>query len=133
MSLLVCLLFPLFDSVLSSLCYIQHMVARKRQTQVESFQTIIFTKGKTKAIKRRINCSNLLHTITSERVNRGVCEARVHVCYQLRNSLGGYGGIRVIGVSDDLGGSSSCGWGGIVAKSAVVHSRWCVKNLSEFR
>ena len=56
-----------------------------------------------------------------------------HVCYKLRNSLGGYGGIRVVRVSDDLGGSSSRGWGGVVAKSAVAHSRWCVKNLSEFR
>ena len=55
------------------------------------------------------------------------------VCYKLRNSLGGYGGIRVVSVSDDLGGSSSRGRGGVVAKSAVVHSRWCVKNLSEFR
>ena len=55
-----------------------------------------------------------------------------HICYKLRNSLGGYGGIRVIRVSDDLGGSSSRGWGGIVAKTAVVHSRWCVKNLTEF-
>ena len=56
-----------------------------------------------------------------------------HVCYKLRNSLGGHGGIRVVRVSDDLGGSSSRGRGGVVAKSAVVHSRWCVKNLSEFR
>ena len=56
-----------------------------------------------------------------------------HVCYKLRNSLGGYGGIRVVRVLDNLGGSSSHGWGGIVAKSAVVHSRWCVKNPSEFR
>ena len=56
-----------------------------------------------------------------------------HVCHKLRNSLGGYGGIRAVRVSDDLGGSSSCGWGGVVAKSAVVHSRWCVKNPSEFR
>ena len=56
-----------------------------------------------------------------------------HVCYELRNSLGGYGSIRVVRVSDDLGGSSSRGRGGIVAKSAVVHSRWCFKNLSEFR
>ena len=56
-----------------------------------------------------------------------------HVCYKLRNSLGGYGGIRVVRVSDDLGGSSSRGWGGIVVKSAVVPSRWCVKNPSEFR
>ena len=54
-----------------------------------------------------------------------------HVCYKLRNSLGGYGGIRVIGVSDNLGGSSSHGRGGVVATSAVVHSRWCVKNLSD--
>ena len=43
-----------------------------------------------------------------------------HVCYKLRNSLGGYGGIRVARVSDDLGGSSSHGQGGIVSKSAVV-------------
>ena len=55
-----------------------------------------------------------------------------HVCYKLRNSLGGYGGIRVVRVSDDLGGRSSRRRGGVVAKSAVVHSRWCVKNLSEF-
>ena len=47
-----------------------------------------------------------------------------HVCYKLRNSLGGYSGIKV---SDDLGGSSSHGWGGIVAKSAAVHSRRCIK------
>ena len=39
----------------------------------------------------------------------------------------------MVRVSDDLGGSSSRGQGDIVAKSAVVHSRWCVKNLSEFR
>ena len=56
-----------------------------------------------------------------------------HVCYKLRNSLGGYGGIKVVRVSDDLGGSSSHGRVGVVAKSAVVHSRWCVKNPSEFR
>ena len=56
-----------------------------------------------------------------------------HVCYKLRNSLGGYGGIRVVRVPDDLGGSSSRGRGGVVAKSAVVYSRWCVKNPSEFR
>ena len=43
-----------------------------------------------------------------------------HVCCNLRNSLGGYGGIRVVRVPDDLGGSSSCGRGGVVAKSAVV-------------
>ena len=55
-----------------------------------------------------------------------------HVCYKLRNSLGGYGGIRVVRVSDDLGSSSSRGRGGVVAKSAVVRSRWRVKNLSEF-
>ena len=53
-----------------------------------------------------------------------------HVCYKLRNSLGGYGGIRVSG---DLGGSSGRRRGGVVAKSAVVHSRWCVKSPSEFR
>ena len=56
-----------------------------------------------------------------------------HVCYKLSNSLSGYGGIRVVRVSDDLSGSSSRGRGGVVAKSAVVHSRWCVKNLSVFR
>ena len=49
------------------------------------------------------------------------------ICYKLRNSLGGYGGIRVVRVSDDLGGSSSHGQGGTVAKSAGVHSRWCAK------
>ena len=54
-----------------------------------------------------------------------------HVRYKLRNSLGGYGGIRVVRVSDDSG-SSSRERGGVVAKSAVVHSRWCVKNPSEF-
>ena len=56
-----------------------------------------------------------------------------HVCYKLRNLLGGYGGIRVVRVSDDLGSSSSRGRGGVVTKSAVVHSKWCVKNPSEFR
>ena len=56
-----------------------------------------------------------------------------HVCDKSRNSLGGYVCVRVVSVSDDLGGSSSRGRGGVVAKSAVVHSRWCVKNLSEFR
>ena len=39
----------------------------------------------------------------------------------------------VVRVSDDLGCSSSRGRGGVVAKSAVVRSRWCVKNLSKFR
>ena len=39
----------------------------------------------------------------------------------------------MVRVSDDLGGSSSRGWGGVVAKSEVVNSRWCVKNPSEFR
>ena len=47
-----------------------------------------------------------------------------HVCYKLRNSLGGFGGIRVVSVSDDLAGSSSRGRDGFVAESAVVHSRW---------
>ena len=56
-----------------------------------------------------------------------------HICYKLRNSLGGYVGMLVVRVSDNLGGSSSRGQGGVVAKSAVVHSRWCDKNLSEFR
>ena len=46
-----------------------------------------------------------------------------YVCYKLRNSLGGYSSIRVVRISGDLSGSSSCGWGGIVARSAVVHSR----------
>ena len=40
-----------------------------------------------------------------------------HVCCKLRNSLGGYGGIRVVSVADDLGGSR--GQGGVVAESAV--------------
>ena len=70
-------------------------------------------------------------------MNRGVCVKPEfmysHVCYKLRNSLGGFGSIRVVRISVDLGGSSSRGWGGVVAKSAVVHSRWCVKNPSEFR
>ena len=39
----------------------------------------------------------------------------------------------MVRVSDDLGGSCSLGRGGVVAKSAVVQSRWCVKNPSEFR
>ena len=43
-----------------------------------------------------------------------------HVCCKLRESLGGYGGISVVRVPDDLGGSSSRGWGSVVAKSAVV-------------
>ena len=44
-------------------------------------------------------------------MNRGVCVKPEfmygHVCYKLRDSLGRYGGIRMIRVSDDLGGSSS--------------------------
>ena len=56
-----------------------------------------------------------------------------HICYKLRNSLDEYGDIRVVRVSDDLGGSSSRVRGGVVAKSAVVHSKWCIKNPSEFR
>ena len=48
-----------------------------------------------------------------------------HVCYKLRNSLGGYGGIRVVKVSDDLGGSSSSGQGGVLAKSAGGVSKIC--------
>ena len=43
-----------------------------------------------------------------------------HVCCKLRNSLDGYGGIRVVRIPDDLGGSSGRGRGGVVAKSAVV-------------
>ena len=43
-----------------------------------------------------------------------------HVCYKLSNSLGGHGGIRVVRVSDNLGGSGSRGRGGVVAKSVVV-------------
>ena len=62
---------------------------------------------------------------------RGVCVKPElmdgHVCYKLRNSLGGYGGVRVVRISDDLGGSSSRERGGVVVKSAAVHSRWCVK------
>ena len=60
-----------------------------------------------------------------------VYEARVHWrsrMWELRNSLGEYGDIRVVRISDDLGGSSSRGWGCVVAKSAAVHSRWCIKN-----
>ena len=72
-------------------------------------------------IKRSINCTNLLRTISSERVNRGVCVKLEFtyspVCYKLRKSLVEYGGIRV---SDDLGGSSSRGRGAVVAKSAVI-------------
>ena len=43
-----------------------------------------------------------------------------HVCCKLRNSLGGYGGIKVVRIPDDLGGSSSHGRGSVVTKSAVV-------------
>ena len=43
------------------------------------------------------------------------------------NSLVRYGGIRVVRVSDDLGGSR--GRGSIVARSAVVHSKWHVKSV----
>ena len=44
-----------------------------------------------------------------------------HVCYKLRNSLGGYGGIRVEGYQMILVGGSICGQGSVVAKSAVVN------------
>ena len=57
-------------------------------------------------------------------MNQGVCvkpEFKYgHVCYKLSNSLGGYGGIRVVRVSDDLGGSSRRGRGDVVAKSALI-------------
>ena len=43
-----------------------------------------------------------------------------HVCCKLRNSLGGYDGIRVVRIPDDLDSSSSRGRGGVVAKSTVV-------------
>ena len=50
---------------------------------------------------------------------RGVCVKPEfidgHVRYKLRNSLGGYGGIRVVRVSDDLDGCSSRRQGGVVA------------------
>ena len=60
------------------------------------------------------------------------CTVTYVVC-KLRNSLGGYGGIRVVRVSDDLGGSSSRGRGGVVAKSAVVTAGGVSKNPSGFR
>ena len=45
--------------------------------------------------------------LSSEGVNCDVCVKTEfldgHVCYMLRNSLGWYGGIRVVRVSDDLG------------------------------
>ena len=45
--------------------------------------------------------------LSSEGVNHDVCVKPEfmdgHVCYKLRNSLGGYGSIRVVRVSDDLG------------------------------
>ena len=43
-----------------------------------------------------------------------------HIYCKLRNSLGGYSGIRVVRIPDDLGGGSSHGRGSVVAKSAVV-------------
>ena len=46
-----------------------------------------------------------------------VCVARVHGRSRiLSNTFSGYGGIRVVRVSDDLCGSSSRGRGGVVAK-----------------
>ena len=102
------------------------MVARKRQTQVESFKQLNRLKvlnncingRKNKAIKWRIKCTKLYRTISSERVNRYVCVKPEfmygHVCCKLRNSLGGYGGIKY------LGGGSSHGQGSVVTKSAVV-------------
>ena len=45
--------------------------------------------------------------VSSEGVNRDVCVKPEfvdgHVCYKLRNSLSGYGGIRVVRVSGDFG------------------------------
>ena len=65
--------------------------------------------------------------MSSERVNQGVCVKPEfmygHLCCKLRNSLSGYGGIRVVRVSEDLGGCSNRGWGSVVARSAVIHSR----------
>ena len=40
-----------------------------------------------------------------------------------------YGGWRVVRIPDDLGGSSNRGRGGVVARSAVVHSKWRVKSV----
>ena len=37
--------------------------------------------------------------------------------------------MRVVRIPDDLGGSSSRGRGGVVARSAVVHSKWRVKSV----
>ncbi len=54
-----------------------------------------------------------------------------HECYKLRNSLGGYGGIRVVRVSDDLGGSSSHGRGGVVAKSAAKSQHGGVSKIHQ--
>ena len=52
-------------------------------------------KRKNKAIKRKINCTNLWKS-----ESRCVCVKPEfmygHVCYKLRNSLGAYGGIRVV-------------------------------------
>ena len=85
------------------------MVARKRQTQVESFSTNILNKKKKKQGDKAKNQTVQIGSIriSSEGVNGDVCVkpdfVDGHICYKLRNSLGGYGGIRVVRVSDDLG------------------------------
>ena len=37
--------------------------------------------------------------------------------------------MRVVKIPDDLSGSSSHGQGGVVVRSAVVHSKWRVKSI----
>ena len=107
------------------------MVARKRQTQVEVLNNYINKKEKQGDKAKNQLYKLVAYNIKWKSESRWVCVKPEfvdgHVCYKLRNSLGGYGGIRVVRVSDDLGGSSSRERGGVVAKSSAVHSRWCVK------
>ena len=92
------------------------MVARKRQTQVEVLNNYINKKEKQGDKAKNQQYKFVVYNI-EWKSERGVCVKPEfidgHICYKLRNSLGGYGGIRVVRVSDDLGGSSSRGRDGV--------------------
>ena len=98
------------------------MVVKKRQAQVESFLNNYINKKEKESDKAKNQLYKFVaYNIKWKSESMYVCVKPEfmygHVCYKLRNSLGEYGGIRVVvRVSDDLGGSSSLGQGGVVAR-----------------
>ena len=88
--------------------------------------TIILTKKETQGdkTKNQLYKKIVAYNIQWVSKSRSGCETRVHVrslFISYKNSLVKYGGMRVVRIPDDLGGSSSRGRGGVVARSAVVH------------